>query len=78
MSLQIANPVVVAKVERLARALGLTKTAVVERAIDRLASEAVGASAPGRMAAILEQIDRIPDRPDAFDPLAWDSNGLPK
>ena len=30
---------VVAKVERLARSLGLTKTAVVERAIDRLASK---------------------------------------
>jgi hypothetical protein len=30
MALQIANPVVVAKVERLAKATGLTKTAVVE------------------------------------------------
>jgi antitoxin VapB len=78
MALQIANPVVVAKVERLARALGLTKTAVVERAIDRLASEVPSASATRRMAAILEQIDRVPDRPDAFDPLKWDSNGLPK
>jgi antitoxin VapB len=78
MALQIANPVVVAKVERLARALGLTKTAVVERAIDRLASEVPSASSTRRMAAILEQIDRVPDRPDAFDPLEWDSNGLPK
>ena len=78
MALQIANPVVVAKVERLARALGLTKTAVVERAIDRLASEVPSASATRRMAAILEQIDRVPDRPDAFDPLEWDANGLPK
>jgi antitoxin VapB len=39
MSLQIANAAVVAKVERLARTLGLTKTAAVERAVDRLASE---------------------------------------
>ena len=78
MALQIANPVVVAKVERLARALGLTKTAVVERAIDRLASEVPSASATRRMAAILEQIDRVPDRPDALDPLEWDTNGLPK
>ena len=77
MALQIANPVVVAKVERLARALGLTKTAVVERAIDRLANEVPSASATRRMAAILEQIDRVPDRPDAFDPLEWDSSGLP-
>ena len=78
MALQIANPVVVAKVERLARATGLTKTAVVERAIDRLACETQGASAPGRMAALLAQLDRIPDRTDAFDPLEWDAQGLPK
>jgi antitoxin VapB len=78
MTFQIEDPVVVAKVERLARSLGLTKTAVVERAIDRLASEVPRAASTGRMAAVLEQIDRVPDRPDAFDPLEWDSNGLPK
>lgn len=44
MVLQIANPIVVAKVEGLARATGLTKTAVVERALDRLASETQGVS----------------------------------
>lgn len=82
MALQIANPIVVAKVERLARATGLTKTAVVEQAIDRLASETQGASDPGRraarMAALLAQLDRIPERTDAFDPLEWDDRGLPK
>ena len=78
MALQIANPTVVAKVERLARVTGLTKTAVVERAIDRLASETRGASDPGRMAALLAQLDRVPDRADAFDPLEWDAHGLPK
>ena len=78
MALQIANPVDVAKGERLARATGLTKTAVVERAIDRLAGETQGAAAPGRMAALLAQLDRIPDRADAYDPLLWDNQGLPK
>ena len=78
MALQIANPVVVAKVERLARATGLTKTAVVERAIDRLAGETQGAADPGRMGALLAQLDRVPDRTDAFDPLEWDALGLPK
>jgi antitoxin VapB len=78
MALQIANPVVVAKVERLARATGLTKTAVVERAIDNLASQTQAGAAPGRMAALLAQLDRVPDREDAFDPLQWDSAGLPK
>jgi antitoxin VapB len=77
MALQIANPIVVAKVERLAKATGLTKTAVVERAIDRLAAETRGAADPGRMAALLAQLDRIPDREDAFDPLQWDEQGLP-
>jgi antitoxin VapB len=78
MALQIANPVVVAKVERLARATGLTKTAVVERAIDHLASQTQIAAVPGRIAALLAQLDRVPDRADAFDPLEWDSTGLPK
>jgi antitoxin VapB len=78
LALQIANPVVVAKVERLARATGLTKTAVVERAIDRLAGEVCNVADPGRMAALLAQLDRVPDRADAFDPIEWDAEGLPK
>ncbi len=78
MALQIANPLVVAKVERLARTMGMTKTAVVERAIDRLAAETERSLDPGHMAALLAQLDRVPDRPDAFDPLEWDGNGLPQ
>jgi antitoxin VapB len=38
-------------------------------------------AAPGegsaRMAALLAQLDRIPDRPVATDPLPWDEHGLP-
>lgn len=78
MALQIANPAVVAKVERLARATGMTKTAVVERAIDCLARETSLSHDPGRLAALLAQLDRVPDRVDAFDPLEWDAHGLPK
>lgn len=79
MALQIANPVVVGKVERLAQATGLSKTAVVERALDRLISETTGRThTADRMAALLAQLDRIPDRGDAFDPLVWDEHGLPK
>jgi antitoxin VapB len=79
MALQIANPVVVSKVERLAKATGLSKTAVVERAVDRLLAEmASTADQTERIAALLAQLDRIPDRADAFDPLAWDEHGLPK
>jgi antitoxin VapB len=79
MALQIANPVVVGKVERLARATGLSKTAVVEKALDLLASAVPDQADPAaRMAALLDQLDRIPDRADAFNPLTWDETGLPK
>jgi antitoxin VapB len=79
MALQIANPAVVSKVERLAKRTGLSKTAVVERAVDRLLGETAGSSRQAsRLAALLAQLDRIPDRADAFDPLQWDEHGLPK
>jgi antitoxin VapB len=41
-------------------------------AADRNTDEA-HAQAP----ALLAQLDRIPDRADAFDPLPWDEQGLP-
>ena len=82
MALQIANPVVVGKVNRLAKRTGLSKTAVVERALDRLIAEIGEPPGPGdqrtRMAALLAQLDRIPDRTDATDPLDWDEHGLPQ
>lgn len=79
MALQIANAAVVGKVERLAKATGLSKTAVVERAVDRLIGETTGTSSgAAQMAALLAQLDRIPDRADAFDALDWDEQGLPK
>jgi antitoxin VapB len=77
--LQIANPVVVAKVEKLARERGMTKTALVEQAVDMLASRSSGRDArKRRLEAILRQADLIPDRKDAFDPMEWDAVGLPK
>ena len=81
MALQIANPTVVRKIETLARATGLTKTAAVEKAVDRLLAEHNLDVPPGlweQFDAILAQIDRVPDRPDAFDPLEWDDQGLPR
>lgn len=79
MALQIANPAVVAKVERVARATGMSKTATVERAIDQLArSMEQKPAGSDRLAALLAQMDQIPDRADANDPLEWDDHGLPK
>ena len=78
MPLQIANPVVVEKVEQLARRTGLNKTAVVEKAVDRMLGELqVSQPRSGQLAALLAQLDRIPDRADAKDPLEWDEHGLP-
>ena len=80
MAIQIANPEVVKKVSRLAQVTGLTKTAAVELAVDRLVRESAqarGGSGDG-MAALLAQFDQVPDRPDAFDPVEWDDQGLPR
>ncbi len=79
MALQIANPAVADKATRLAQALGVSKTAVIERALDRLAGElAPLPDVHARAIALLAQIDRIPNRPDAADPLEWDELGLPR
>jgi antitoxin VapB len=81
MPVQIANPVVVAKIERLAAATGLSKTAAVERAVDAMLADHPGASDDDferHSQAILAQLDRIPDRADAFEPMEWDEHGLPK
>ncbi len=79
MALQIAKPSVVSKVERLAKRTGLSKTAVVERAVDRLLNETAQPSKQAaRLTALLAQLDRIPDRSDASNPLEWDEHGLPK
>ena len=81
MALQIANPTVVAKIEALARATGLSKTAAVEKAVDLALAEhnvARSRSVWEQFDAILAQIDQVPDLPNAFDPLDWDEHGLPR
>lgn len=69
MALQIANRAVVEKIEALARATGLSKTAAVEKAVDRLLAEQDVARPDGaweRFDAILAQVDRVPDVPAGF------------
>ncbi len=79
MALQIANTRVVDKVSQLARRLGLSKTAVVEQAVDRLAGESSQTQEiRARALALLAQLDRVPDRTDAHNPLEWDAQGLPR
>ncbi len=78
--MQIANPEVVKKVAQLAKATGLSKTAAVELAVDRLLRESsLPYSRQGQgLTALLLQFDQVPDRPDAFEPLEWDDQGLPR
>jgi antitoxin VapB len=80
MPIQIANPTVVARIERLAAATGLTKTAAVERAVDGMLASRPNAADhfEARALAILTQLDSIPDRADAFEVLEWDEFGLPR
>lgn len=79
-AIQIANPEMVKKVNRLAQLTGLGKTAAVELAVDRLLRDTSWASsnATGGMAVLLAQFDQLQDRTDAFDPLEWDERGLPR
>lgn len=81
MPVQIANPQVVAKIERICAMTGLGKTAVVDAALDRMLAD-IGSrgvdDAWQGIDAVLAQFDRVPDRPDAFDPLDWDEHGLPR
>jgi len=81
MPVQIANPQVVAKIERLSRAIGVGKTAAVEAALDRmLAQLEIGPAGGDRWAgldAIVAQMHRIPPRPDAYDAVTYDETGLP-
>ena len=79
MPLHIANPAIVDKVERLARATGLSTTAAVERAVDQLLVRLeLPEDSAGRLTELLALFDRIPDRADAHDPLPWDDAGLPR
>jgi antitoxin VapB len=81
MALQIANPVVVKKIETLSKLTGLTKTATVEKAVDRLLSEQrapAHADAWERFDAILAQFDQLPKIENPTDPLEWDEFGLPR
>lgn len=58
MALQIANPTVIAKIERLVKSTGLTKTGAVEKAVDALLANQAGGEATDawdRMDAILRQ-----------------------
>ena len=82
MPVQIANPQVVAKIERLSGVIGVGKTAAVEAAVDRMLDQLnaspVGADPWVGRDAIIAQMRQISPRPDAFEAVAYDEMGLPR
>ena len=81
MPIQIANPEVVAKIERLSQVTGLGKTAAVEAAVTKMIED-IGLSGSAdpwvRFDATLSQIRGLPRRSDAFEAVEYDESGLPK
>ena len=81
MAVQLANPTFVAKLERLSKRLGVGKTAAVEAALDRMLAETDATPHEDTWAgldAILVQLHRLPRRPDGFEAIEYDDNGLPR
>lgn len=78
MALQIANPTVVAKVERLAKVTGMSKTALVERAVDHLERHAAlpTQAHAQRLRKLVAQMDQLADIGQPCV-VTYDENGLP-
>jgi antitoxin VapB len=80
MSVRIANPAVIAKIERLALATGQGKSAAVEAALDRMLADLGEVDAPrvwSTFDAFVAQLHRLPPRADAFEAVAFDEFGVP-
>ena len=88
MAVQIANPNVVRKIERLAATLNISKTGAVERALDAFSGtltvsdrkESKRLDRERRkmaMLGILASCDRLPDAVPGKNDLDWDAYGLP-
>jgi hypothetical protein len=70
MAIQIADSMIADKVDRLAKATGLSMTAVVELALDLWLSEMSGSlDQSERMTALMEQLEHSPDQAGAREPI---------
>jgi antitoxin VapB len=82
MPIQIANPQVVEKIERLAKIIGAGKTATIEAAVDRMLAQSGAPAKPSDrwrgVEAAIEQLHRLPPRQDAYEAVEYDELGLPK
>jgi len=78
VALQIANPQVVEKIHALARQLGISKTAAVDRAVDcLLLASGDFDQRKAQMYALLRQFDQVPKQTNEAMRIQWDDNGLP-
>lgn len=77
MTLHIVDPQLVAKISDLARAIGVPETEIVKRAIGALDREQAKSADWNRFHELIQDIRRLPDLPNAGDPLEWDEHGLP-
>jgi antitoxin VapB len=81
MPVQNTGPTVVARIERLAAATGVTKTTAAERAVDGMLASRPGASDDdfeARALATFARLDRAPDHAAVFEAIDWDERGLPR
>jgi hypothetical protein len=70
MAIQIADSMIADKVDRLAKATGLSMTAVVELALDLWLSEMSGSlDQTERMTALMEQLEHRPDQAAPREPI---------
>lgn len=70
MAIQIADSTIVSKVDRVARATGLSMNAVVELALDLWLSEmAASSEQTAHMAARMAELDGIADRSPSSKPV---------
>jgi len=77
MTVHMSNPRVVAKIQRLCRAIGVGKTEAAEAALDGMLAEVEG-KRWGGLEAIIAQMRRISPRPDAYDAVVYNKMGIPK
>ncbi len=79
MPIQIANPQVIERIDRLAAITGLGKTGAVSAAVERMLEELGSPVDPWiGIEAIVAQARRIPERADAFEAVPYDAEGLPR
>jgi len=84
MSIEISNPQLLAKIERLSARLGVEVAIALETAVDRLLGETAETCKERKddpwagVDEIIAKLHALPPRPDAYDPLEWDEWGLPR